>query len=111
MYHLCLHLFANDCSKTRTSIDEIVSGRNLIPRHRLTFVAELVYDAIEAGAYPKWKFGVQIVEDEKEHDFDFGKSFAPVTNSLTDRAPQISWTARRSSPRTLFRSSTSVLWN
>jgi catalase len=31
-----------------------------------------VYDAIEAGAYPKWKFGVQIVPEEREHDFDFG---------------------------------------
>ena len=33
-----------------------------------------VYDAIEAGAFPKWKFGVQIVPEEREHEFDFGSS-------------------------------------
>jgi catalase len=27
--------------------------------------------AIESGAYPKWRFGVQLVPEEKEHDFDF----------------------------------------
>jgi catalase len=30
-----------------------------------------LYDAIEAGAYPKWDFGVQIVPEEDEHKFDF----------------------------------------
>ncbi|KAJ9107044.1 hypothetical protein QFC19_002913 [Naganishia cerealis] len=30
-----------------------------------------LYDAIEAGAYPKWKFGVQVVPEEREHEFDF----------------------------------------
>jgi catalase len=33
----------------------------------------LVYDAIEAGAYPKWKFGVQVIPEEREHEFDFGE--------------------------------------
>lgn len=44
-----------------------------------------VYDAIEAGAYPKWKFGVQIVEEEKEHDFDFGMQIWDFTDRMTDR--------------------------
>lgn len=30
-----------------------------------------LYDAIEAGAYPKWELGVQIVKQEDEHKFDF----------------------------------------
>jgi catalase len=28
-------------------------------------------EAIENGAYPKWKFAVQILEEDKEHSFDF----------------------------------------
>ncbi|EOA91385.1 catalase 1 [Exserohilum turcicum] len=27
--------------------------------------------AIESGAYPKWKFGIQVLPESKEHDFDF----------------------------------------
>ena len=30
-----------------------------------------LYDAIEAGAYPKWELGVQLVSEEDEHKFDF----------------------------------------
>ncbi|KIO33444.1 hypothetical protein M407DRAFT_233080 [Tulasnella calospora MUT 4182] len=30
-----------------------------------------LYDAIEAGSYPEYEFGVQVVPEEKEHDFDF----------------------------------------
>jgi len=30
-----------------------------------------LYDAIDAGAYPKWELGVQIVPEENEHDFEF----------------------------------------
>ena len=30
-----------------------------------------LWDAIEAGAYPKWELGVQIVAQEDEHKFDF----------------------------------------
>nr|XP_031863123.1 uncharacterized protein CI109_001602 [Kwoniella shandongensis]KAA5530195.1 hypothetical protein CI109_001602 [Kwoniella shandongensis] len=30
-----------------------------------------LWDAIEAGAYPKWELGVQIVKEEDEHKFDF----------------------------------------
>ncbi|KAJ9105362.1 hypothetical protein QFC21_001731 [Naganishia friedmannii] len=30
-----------------------------------------LYDAIEAGAFPKWKFGVQVIPEEREHEFDF----------------------------------------
>jgi len=30
-----------------------------------------LYDAIEAGSYPKWELGVQIVNEEDEHKFDF----------------------------------------
>ncbi|KZT53024.1 catalase 1 [Calocera cornea HHB12733] len=30
-----------------------------------------LYDAIEAGNYPEWEFGVQVVPEENEHDFDF----------------------------------------
>ncbi|MDB5018779.1 MAG: Catalase [Mucilaginibacter sp.] len=30
-----------------------------------------LHDAIEAGAYPEWEFGVQLVPEEDEHKFDF----------------------------------------
>jgi catalase len=30
-----------------------------------------LWDAIEAGAFPKWKFGIQIVAEADEHKFDF----------------------------------------
>lgn len=30
-----------------------------------------LWEAIEAGAYPKWDFGVQLVAEEDEHKFDF----------------------------------------
>jgi catalase len=30
-----------------------------------------LYTAIEAGSYPKWKFGIQVIPEGKEHDFDF----------------------------------------
>lgn len=28
-------------------------------------------EAIEHGAFPKWKFGIQVIPEAKEHDFDF----------------------------------------
>lgn len=28
-------------------------------------------EAIENGAYPKWKFGIQVIPEPREHDFDF----------------------------------------
>jgi len=30
-----------------------------------------LWTAIESGAYPKWKFGIQVIPESKEHDFDF----------------------------------------
>lgn len=30
-----------------------------------------LWSAIEAGAYPKWKFGIQTIPESKEHDFEF----------------------------------------
>lgn len=30
-----------------------------------------IYEAIEAGSYPKWRFGIQIIPEGKEHEFDF----------------------------------------
>ena len=30
-----------------------------------------LWEAIETGAYPKWKFGIQIIPEDKQHDFDF----------------------------------------
>jgi catalase len=30
-----------------------------------------LHEAIEAGAYPEWEFGVQLVAEEDEHKFDF----------------------------------------
>jgi catalase len=30
-----------------------------------------LWTAIESGAYPKWKFGIQVLPESKEHDFDF----------------------------------------
>ncbi|KAH6653959.1 catalase [Truncatella angustata] len=28
-------------------------------------------EAIDSGAYPKWDFGIQVIPESKEHDFDF----------------------------------------
>lgn len=30
-----------------------------------------LYEAIDNGAYPKWKFGVQLIAEKDEHNFDF----------------------------------------
>src|SRR6185503_10403585 len=30
-----------------------------------------LWEAIAAGSFPQWELGLQIVEEEKEHDFDF----------------------------------------
>jgi catalase len=30
-----------------------------------------LYEAIGSGAFPKWKFGIQVIPASKEHDFDF----------------------------------------
>ncbi len=30
-----------------------------------------LYEAIDSGAYPKWKFGIQVIPETKEHDFTF----------------------------------------
>ncbi|KAL1612187.1 catalase 1 [Paraconiothyrium brasiliense] len=30
-----------------------------------------LWTAIESGAYPKWKFGIQVIPESKENDFDF----------------------------------------
>ncbi|KAF8458076.1 catalase-like domain-containing protein [Terfezia claveryi] len=30
-----------------------------------------LYEAIEAGSYPKWKFGIQVIPEGQEHEFDF----------------------------------------
>jgi catalase len=30
-----------------------------------------LWAAIEAGAFPKWKFGIQVIPESKEHDFEF----------------------------------------
>lgn len=30
-----------------------------------------LYEAIESGAFPKWRFCIQVIPGSKEHDFDF----------------------------------------
>ncbi|MEP6993704.1 MAG: catalase [Acidobacteriota bacterium] len=35
------------------------------------FLRRDLWDAIEQGNYPEWELGVQIVEEAREHDFDF----------------------------------------
>ncbi|KAF8474236.1 catalase-like domain-containing protein [Kalaharituber pfeilii] len=30
-----------------------------------------LYEAIEAGSFPKWKFGIQVLPEGREHEFDF----------------------------------------
>jgi catalase len=30
-----------------------------------------LWDAIENGAYPKWKFGIQVIPESQEHEFEF----------------------------------------
>ncbi|KAL7626476.1 catalase 1 [Parahypoxylon ruwenzoriense] len=30
-----------------------------------------LYEAIDNGVYPKWKFGIQVIPESREHDFDF----------------------------------------
>ncbi len=35
------------------------------------FLRRDLWDAIEQGAFPEWELGVQVVEAEREHEFDF----------------------------------------
>jgi len=35
------------------------------------FLRRDLWEAIEQGNYPEWELGVQIVDEEREHDFDF----------------------------------------
>ncbi len=35
------------------------------------FIGAIYNDAIEAGDYPEWEFGIQVVEEKDEHKFDF----------------------------------------
>ncbi len=42
-----------------------ISGKNS-DFHRLD-----LYEAIESGAFPEWEFGIQIIPEEDEHQFDF----------------------------------------
>lgn len=35
------------------------------------FLRKDLYEAIESGAFPKWKLGIQVIPASKEHDFDF----------------------------------------
>jgi catalase len=35
------------------------------------FLRRDLWDAIEQGHYPEWELGVQVVEEAREHDFDF----------------------------------------
>ncbi|WP_421831000.1 catalase [Larkinella sp.] len=44
---------------------QLISGRDP------DFHRRDLWDSIEAGAYPEWELGVQIVEEEDEHTFDF----------------------------------------
>ncbi|NID10674.1 catalase HPII [Fibrivirga algicola] len=44
---------------------QLISGRDP------DFHRRDLWDSIEAGAYPEWELGVQIVEEEDEHKFDF----------------------------------------
>lgn len=44
---------------------QLISGRDP------DFHRRDLWDAIEGGAYPEWELGVQIVEEEDEHKFDF----------------------------------------
>lgn len=30
-----------------------------------------LWAAIDSGAFPKWKFGIQVIPESKEHDFEF----------------------------------------
>ncbi|ADB40328.1 catalase HPII [Spirosoma linguale] len=44
---------------------QLISGRDP------DFHRRDLWDAIEGGAYPEWELGVQVVEEEDEHKFDF----------------------------------------
>ncbi|GAB4041635.1 catalase HPII [Spirosoma jeollabukense] len=44
---------------------QLISGRDP------DFHRRDLWDSIEGGAYPEWELGVQIVEEEDEHKFDF----------------------------------------
>jgi catalase len=35
------------------------------------FLRRDLWDAIEQGNYPEWELGVQVIDDSREHDFDF----------------------------------------
>ncbi len=59
-----------------------------------------LWDAIEAGQYPEWELGVQLVDEDAEHDFDFDLLDAtkiipeeevpvrPVGRMVLDRNPE-----------------------
>ncbi|WP_063274995.1 catalase [Amycolatopsis keratiniphila] len=59
-----------------------------------------LWDAIEAGQYPEWELGVQLVDEDSEHDFDFDLLDAtkiipeeqvpvrPVGRMVLDRNPE-----------------------
>ncbi|GAA6015258.1 hypothetical protein JCM8202_002402 [Rhodotorula sphaerocarpa] len=46
-------------------------------------------DAIEAGAYPKWEFGVQLVSEEQELEFDF--DILDCTKLIPEELAPIKW--------------------
>ena len=43
---------------------------------RIDFHRKDLEEAIQNRAYPKWKFAVQILEEAREHDFDFEYAFS-----------------------------------
>jgi catalase len=43
-----------------------------------------LYDAIEAGAFPKWELGVQIVKEEDEHKVCRSGCVRPITDVQFD---------------------------
>src|SRR5260221_9768188 len=42
-----------------------------VPHNMPDFHRKDLYEAIESGVFPKWRFCIQVIPASKEHDFDF----------------------------------------
>lgn len=65
------------------------------------------WEAIENGAYPKWKFGIQLIPEANEQDFEFdildatkawSEDLVPIRYIISPAKPQIGLTF----PRPIF---------
>ena len=51
-----------------------------------------LYDAIAAGSYPEWEFGVQLIPEEDEHKFDF--DLLDCTKLVPEELVPVKWVGK-----------------